>query len=83
MGSDIFNSIPNGSDRVFKISIVCGWDLDDTKKVFLFGSRVVLKNMSIASAAAVPSSSKDEFANGSPVRSETIVWKFNNASKRP
>src|SRR4051812_49485794 len=39
--------------------------------------------MNIASAAAVPSSSSDAFAISSPVRSITIVWKFNSASSRP
>jgi len=37
----------------------------------------------IASAAAVASSSRDAFAIGSAVKSETIVWKLSNASSRP
>ena len=37
----------------------------------------------IASAAAVPSSSSDAFAVGSPARSLTTVWKFSSASSRP
>ena len=37
----------------------------------------------IASAAAVPSSSSDAFATGSPVRSPTMVWKLSSASSRP
>jgi hypothetical protein len=37
----------------------------------------------IASAAAVPSSSRLALAVSSPVRSETMVWKFSNASSRP
>ena len=37
----------------------------------------------IASAAAVPSSSSDALAVGSPVRSPTTVWKFSSASSRP
>ena len=36
-----------------------------------------------ASATAVPSSSNDALAVSRPVRSATIVWKFNNASSRP
>jgi hypothetical protein len=36
-----------------------------------------------ASAAAVPSSSSEAFATGSPVRSMTIVWKLSSASSRP
>ena len=39
--------------------------------------------MNIASAAAVPSSRSEAFAISSPVRSTTIVWKFNSASSRP
>ena len=42
-----------------------------------------LKNIIIASAAAVPSSNKDAFASSNPVKSSTIVWKFNNASNLP
>ena len=37
----------------------------------------------IASAAAVPSSSSDAPATGSPVRSSTMVWKLSSASRRP
>ena len=37
----------------------------------------------IASAAAVASSSSDAFATSSPVRSQTMVWKFSKASSRP
>ena len=36
-----------------------------------------------ASAAEVASSRREQFAKGSPVRSEIIVWKLNRASKRP
>ena len=39
--------------------------------------------MVIASAQAVASSSSDALATSSPVRSLIIVWKFNNASRRP
>ena len=37
----------------------------------------------MASAAAVPSSRSDAFATSIPVKSMTMVWKFNKASKRP
>jgi hypothetical protein len=37
----------------------------------------------IASAAAVDSSSSEEFAVCRPVRSQTMVWKFSIASSRP
>lgn len=36
--------------------------------------------MVMASAAAVASSSKEELDMGMPVRSHTMVWKFNNDS---
>lgn len=37
-------------------------------------------HMVMASAAAVASSSKEELDMGMPVRSHTMVWKFNNDS---
>ena len=37
----------------------------------------------IASAAAEASSSSDALATSSAVRSQTIVWKFSSASRRP
>ena len=37
----------------------------------------------MASAAAVPSSSNDALATSIPVRSNTMVWKFNKASNLP
>ena len=39
--------------------------------------------MAIASAAAVPSSSRLALASGRAVRSLTIVWKLSKASSRP
>jgi hypothetical protein len=39
--------------------------------------------MLAASAAAVDSSSNEQFANGMAVRSDMTVWKFISASKRP
>ena len=40
-------------------------------------------NMVTASAAAVASSSSEQFVKGNPVNSLITVWKFSNASKRP
>ena len=37
----------------------------------------------MASAAAEASSSREALATGSAVRSQTIVWKFSSASRRP
>ena len=37
----------------------------------------------LASAAAVPSSSRLAFATGRPVNSQIIVWKLSRASRRP
>ncbi len=37
----------------------------------------------MASAAAVASSSIDEFASSMPERSATMVWKLRRASRRP
>ena len=42
-----------------------------------------MKSMVMASAAAVASSSKLALANSMPVKSQTMVWKFNKASRRP
>jgi hypothetical protein len=39
--------------------------------------------MCMASAAAVASSSSEAPASGSPVRSDTMVWKLMRASRRP
>ena len=69
----IFKVIPKGSARVFKTSIVCGWQLSETRNTRFSLFFVVLKNISIASAAAVASSKSDAFAIGSPVISDTIV----------
>jgi hypothetical protein len=44
---------------------------------------VTRRASSIASAAAVASSSSDAPATGSAVRSEIMVWKFSRASRRP
>lgn len=48
-----------------------------------FLPRAMAEHIVIASAAAVPSSSRDELDMGMPVRSDTIVWKLSSDSKRP
>ena len=63
----------NGSDLVFKTSIVWGWQFFETKKVFLFFDLVALKNIVIASAAAVASSNRDALAMGKSVELEIKV----------
>jgi len=40
-------------------------------------------HIDMASAAAVDSSSREEFDRGIPVRSETRVWKARSVSRRP
>ena len=70
-------SIPNPSALVFSTAIVCGRTSSEMKNLFapaFFCSFVLLeKNMCIASAAAVPSSKREAFANGKPVRLTIIV----------
>lgn len=44
----------------------------DTRNLIFF-PRAMATHMVMASAAAVASSNRDAFANGKPVRSETIV----------
>ncbi len=76
-------SMPSASARVCTTAIVWANVSASTRKrsdlLFLFDRCASV----IASAAAVPSSSSDAFAVGSPVRSETTVWKFSSASSRP
>ena len=48
-----------------------------------FLPRFNAEHIVIASAAAVPSSNKEELDNGMPVKSVIIVWKFNKDSNRP
>ena len=64
----------NGSDLVFSTSIVWGWQELDTKKVDFEFTLVLLKNITIASAAAVASSRREAFESARPVRSDTMVW---------
>ena len=74
--------MPRGSARARTTSIVCGWQSPATKNPLPL-PRVIARHITIASAAAVASSSSEALASGSAVRSETIVWKFNRASSRP
>ncbi len=80
-------STPMYCARVRTTSSVCGHTLSSTKyfaapaRSTSFGREA--NSIAIASAAAVPSSSSDAFATSMPVRSQTRVWKFNNASRRP
>ena len=62
--------------------MVCGWQRDDTRNLG-FLPRAMAEHMVIASAAAVPSSSREELDMGKPVRSEIIVWKLSSDSSRP
>ncbi len=61
--------------------MVWGWQVSATKKVLALGR--VFRHMETASAAAVPSSSREALATGSPVREATMVWKFMSISSRP
>ena len=67
--------------RVRMTLMVWGWQVSATKKVFALGR--AFRHMVTASAAAVPSSSREAFATGRPVREETMVWKFMSISRRP
>ncbi len=75
-------SMPSGSARVRITAIVCGRASASTRKT-LPVARPARRDSVIASAAAVASSNSDAPATGSPVRSDTIVWKFSSASSRP
>ena len=61
--------------------------MSDTTRVLpgLFARDVgsTFMDMVMASAAAVPSSSKLAFEMGKAVRSQTMVWKLSNDSSRP
>ena len=81
-GSPTTTSQPSGSARVRITSIVCGWQSRSTKKAVAFDFAARWQS-AIASAAAVASSSSEALATSSPVRSQTIVWKFSSASSRP
>ena len=55
----------------------------DRRKIGYAHRRRCACAIAMASAAAVASSSSDALAISRPVRSATIVWKFNKASRRP
>jgi len=74
--------MPCGWARVFTTSIVCGWQADETKNTPP-GVGFTRAQSIIASAAAVPSSSREALAISKPVSSQTMVWKLSNASRRP
>jgi hypothetical protein len=75
---------PSGSGPGRTTARVCGWVAWRRPE---HGVRLrpssASTHMSIASAAAVPSSSSDALAIGRPVRSAIIVWKLSSASRRP
>ncbi len=74
--------MPIAAARVCTTAMVCGRALASSTN----GPEALLlarRTRVIASAAAVPSSSRDAFAVGNPVRSPTMVWKLSSASSRP
>ena len=74
--------MPSASARVRTTAIVCGSaSASTTNGPGAFG--LARRTRVIASAAAVPSSSSEALAVGSPVRSATMVWKLSSASSRP
>ena len=77
------SSMPRGSARVARIAAVWGKMSASTAKRGLLDERLARRSIVMASAAAVPSSSMEALAMSMPVRSETIVWKFSSASRRP
>ena len=76
-------SSPSGSARWRTTAIVCGWQFWSTKKIVASSLPCRRWHIAIASAAAVPSSSSEQFATCSPLSSVTSVWKFSSASMRP
>ncbi|WP_259370515.1 hypothetical protein [Streptomyces sp. SCUT-3] len=79
--------MPCGSARVRTTATVCGRQSASTTKrpcepagAFVRHPR---RDSDIASAAAVPSSSREAPEVGRPVRSATTVWKLISASRRP
>ena len=81
-GSATTISIPSGSARHVRTSIVWGKHPDDTANT-VRAPPCTRRSMVMASAAAVGSSSSDAFATGMPVRSATSVWNVRSASSRP
>ena len=50
---------------------------------FTWSRLLRLRIIVTASAAAVASSSSEQFVSGSAVKSDIAVWKLNSASRRP
>jgi hypothetical protein len=75
-------SIPIAPARVRTTSMVCGNASASTTNGPV-AVRLARRTNVIASAAAVPSSSRLALAVGNPVRSPITVWKFSRASSRP
>ena len=79
--------MPKGSLRVTSTSNTCGKMSSSTKswlQPFFTWSRERRANiMSIASAAALASSSSEQLPISMPVSEMVIVWKFRSASRRP
>src|SRR5699024_4889129 len=69
--------------RVLMTASVCGCSEESRAMGSSACLRLTRLTNVIASAAAVLSSSSEEFAVGKPVRSAIMVWKFNKASRRP
>ncbi len=74
--------MPMASARVRTTSMVCGSASASTTNGPA-ALRLPRRTSVMASAAAVPSSSSDALAVGSPVRSPMTVWKLMRASSRP
>ena len=78
--------MPSGAPRVRSTASVCGCrsrETSITRRLVARGPFTAASAMTIASAAAVPSSSSEALATGRPVRSATMVWKLTSASSRP
>ena len=82
VGVPTMTSIPSGAARVFITAMFCGWQFSSTKNAVAFDLATRCA-MVIASAQAVASSSSEALEISSPVRSDTMVWKFKSASRRP
>ena len=76
------SSMPSGAARVCSSARVWGWHRSEIRKRSLV-DLPALRASSMASAAAVASSSSEALAISMPVRSATMVWKLSSASSRP
>ena len=76
-------SSPSGVARVCVTAMLCGMTFASTRSTASLGALLTRRISVIASATAVASSSNDEPAVASPVRSVTTVWKLSSASRRP